>query len=190
MKLRSNVFCLLDRNLVMGETVTGVYMHDVVRDYSRVTAGGDSGLQPRQCVVVNLLLAAAPAGGWMAIAEPLSAYVQRALRHHMSEALYSSSTNGDGQTTDNSMALDWLQSDTHDPAASFVVQQAANAVGSAALVQLAEETKVWVIVVEGGNGIPNQFEIVCRSLCSSLHVLRAEVGTGRWLHTTAWGGQK
>ena len=34
MKLRKHVFALLDRNLLLGETVSGVYMHDVVREFS------------------------------------------------------------------------------------------------------------------------------------------------------------
>jgi hypothetical protein len=138
MRLRGYVFTLLDRNLVLGDTLSGVYMHDVVRDYARSMVPAEQ-LQLNQHAVVKRILAATPTGGWLPIAEPLSAYVQQSLRHHMSEALSLRSSDGDGQSSDNLLALDWLQSDMQEPAASFVVQQAANAVGSVALLQLADE---------------------------------------------------
>ena len=89
MKLRSRLFSLLDRNPVLGETVTGVYMHDVGRDYSQSMAGGDDGLRIPQRAVVLLALSSAPPGGWSATGgtPPLVRYGTQSLWRHMSEAV-------------------------------------------------------------------------------------------------------
>ena len=39
MRLRKHVFQLLDHNLLLGETTTGVYMHDVVHEHCIATVG-------------------------------------------------------------------------------------------------------------------------------------------------------
>ena len=102
MKLRRHLFALLDRNLLLGESITGVYMHDVVRDASRGMAGGDA-LQQHQRELVQLLHAATPAQGWPSVrAEPLGAYVLQSLRHHCKEALQKD------PGTDE-VALSWLE---------------------------------------------------------------------------------
>ena len=55
MRLRNLCFQLLDRNLVMGETTTGIYMHDVVRDYCRQLSSPEQ-LCAMQHVFVRRLL--------------------------------------------------------------------------------------------------------------------------------------
>ena len=62
MRLRKHVFALLDRNLLLGETVSGVYMHDVVRDYS-IGLSTKEQLRAQHRNLTELLLAAEPAAG-------------------------------------------------------------------------------------------------------------------------------
>ena len=59
MKLRRCCFTLLDRNLLMGETVTGVFLHDVVREYCRGLAGPELTRQ-LQRDLTSLLFATTP----------------------------------------------------------------------------------------------------------------------------------
>ena len=134
MRVRSHVFSLLDRNLVLGETTSGVYMHDVVRDHSQSLAGGAAGLRGPQRAVVQLLIAAAPDDGWdpnQVADNLLTAYVVQSLRYHMSGAI-------EPDASRDMEALRWLETDAALISSDFVVQQACNVVGAAVLLKLAK----------------------------------------------------
>ena len=63
MKCRKYAFELIDRNLVLGETVNGIYTHDVVRDYCRGLVE-PAELRGRQRAVARAIVAAVPENGW------------------------------------------------------------------------------------------------------------------------------
>ena len=90
MRLRKHLFALLDRNLLLGDA-TGVKMHDVVREFARISVQQE--LQGNQLRFVRVLQSQLPEGGWtMGEASPtaMQNYAMSALRHHMTEALANS----------------------------------------------------------------------------------------------------
>ena len=88
MRVRRHVYALLDVSLVLGESMKGVFMHDIVRDFCR-TKVDPTVLVEHQRAFVLLMLAAEPEHGWQASSEagPLATFVRSALRFSMVEAI-------------------------------------------------------------------------------------------------------
>ena len=86
MWLRKRTFELLDLNLLLGESTTGIFMHDVVRDYARSLLGSVELLQSQR-KFVRLLVDAAPEHGWdpAKTDEKLQLFVAKSLRPLMLE---------------------------------------------------------------------------------------------------------
>ena len=86
MRLRTRAFALLDLNLLLGDSTTGVYMHDVVRDYARSLQSATA-LSQCQRQLVQLLVKSAPEGGWdpTEIEDRLQLFVAKSLRSLMTD---------------------------------------------------------------------------------------------------------
>ena len=96
---------LLDRNLLMGSTSDGVYLHDIVRDYVRQELlGGNDPIREQQRDVVRAIIGATPAQGGWSRDDSFGRYVIESIRQHMAEAL----TPDRGPDSD---IVAWLDSD-------------------------------------------------------------------------------
>ena len=86
MWLRKRAFELLDLNLLLGESTTGIFMHDVVRDYARSLLSPVELLQSQR-KFVRLLVDTAPEDGWdpTKTDEKLQLFVAKSLRPLMLE---------------------------------------------------------------------------------------------------------
>lgn len=130
MQLRGSAFSLIDHNLVLGETSTGIYFHDVVRDYARELTG-KAALATEQRALVSVLLAAMVESTGSTVDENMQSYAKVALRIHMAEALA-----GQDLATETD-ALSWFDT-TSALFDDFGTSCAANVFGKDALVAMAE----------------------------------------------------
>lgn len=131
------MFDLIDRNLLLGETTVGVYMHDVVRDYAEHVAGEEA-MRRQNCELVRLLLAATPPGGWRGDSSQMSAFVQESMLHHMRRAL-----RPEIDPSSAAIAFGWLEDiarRTTCLVTDFCGIQAAEAVGYDVIMAKAEGT--------------------------------------------------
>lgn len=170
MRPRKHTLALLDRGLVLGETTPGVYMHDVVREYSQALVGAEPPRQHHRALV-KLLLAAAPARGRLWVRrEQLGGYVTRGLRHHFKGALHEDVVN-------DTEAVGWLGSaEDGFVLHNFVVREAANAIGARSLTTVAEGTHA-----AGNFGRSGPLFVCCSAVGGTPHV----AGGG-----AAWGGRQ
>ena len=120
MKIRMAIITLLNRNLLLGAPGAWVYMHDVVRDYSRTLPSGSEILE-QQRTMVQLLLAAQPPNAGFEIDDgsPLTEYAISALRQHMVEAIEPLLDPGEDQN-----ALRWLSYAPNRVLSDFATLQA------------------------------------------------------------------
>ena len=88
--IRTCLTTLLDYNLLKGSLSAGVFLHDIVRDFT-IAQLGEAGLREMQAQTTAALLMARPEGGWPtaehADATTLEGYVARQLYWHMRGAL-------------------------------------------------------------------------------------------------------
>lgn len=133
MRCRKHAFELLDRSLVLGETVNGIFQHDVVREYCRRLVP-TAELHTRQRNVVRAILAAVPEQGWQpGLSDPVQKYVADALRWHMAESCESA-----GRREEDTEFLSWLEPNKAEHILTDTVTlAAANVLGPAALMRMA-----------------------------------------------------
>ena len=131
---------------------TGVYMHDVVRDYCRAGVGPDQ-LRVNQRRVARRLLASTPDGGWLehSSSNALHGYVASSLRFHLSGCVDPDAPGGVASDTE---LCGWVEVN-HRYMSDFFAKECANVIGADVLKALAADDKEKGNLVRAALALPS-----------------------------------